>query len=439
MAVVTAHSSPLLIYQLVVFCSMVNKYRRKTDRQNWREEDMQNAIDAVQREEMGWLLASKEFNVPQATLRRRARNKNKYVNATAKGLGRFRPSLDTDMERDLVQHLLEMESRLFGMNCIELRKLAFDIAQSNGTDNNFNVQKRIAGKDWLKGFRTRHPEISIRKPEPTSLARAQAFNKPQVTKFFEILDSTMKMHNINPLRVYNMDESGLNTVQATQRIVALKGKKQVGAITSAERGVHCTVVCCMCAAGTFIPPCIIFPRKRWKPELADNGPPGTLNLCQENGWMTSDLFLQWLQHFAAYTAPSPGNKVLLLLDGHSSHKSYEAVKYARENGIVLMCFPPHCTHRLQPLDVVFFGPLKTYFNQETTKWMKIHPGRAVTQFQISGLLNAAYGKAATVGIATSGFHQTGIVPFNPDIFPDHLYAPADVTDQPEAVEQVNSM
>jgi hypothetical protein len=49
---------------LVCFCRMVNKYTRTTKRQSWREEDMQKALDAVQREEMGWLLASKEFNVP---------------------------------------------------------------------------------------------------------------------------------------------------------------------------------------------------------------------------------------------------------------------------------------------------------------------------------------------------------------------------------------
>ena len=192
----------------------------------------------------------------------------------------------------------------------------------------------------------------------------------------------MKTHNINPLRVYNMDELGLSTVQSTQRIVALKGKKQVGAVTSAERSVHSTVVCCMCSAGNFIPPCIIFPRKRWKQKLGDNGPPGTLNLCQENGWMTGELFFQWLQHFVKYAAPSPDNNVLLLVDGHPSHKFYEAVKYARQNGVVLVCFPPHCTHRVQPLDVVFYGPLKTYFNTETTKWLKNHPGRAVTQFQM---------------------------------------------------------
>lgn len=143
-----------------------------------------------------------------------------------------------------------------------------------------------------------------------------------------------------------MDESGLSTVQATQKIIALKGKKQVGAATSAERGVHCTDVCCMSSAGTFIPPCIIFPGKRWKAELGDSGPAGTLNLCQESGWMTGELFHRWLRHFVEYAAPGPENKVLLLLDGHASHKYYEAVRYARESGVIMLCFPPHCTHRM---------------------------------------------------------------------------------------------
>jgi len=67
-------------------------------------------------------------------------------------------------------------------------------------------------------------------------------------KYFELLESTLKTHNISSSRVNNMDESGLNTVQSTQKIVALKGKKQVGAISSAERGVHCTVVCRMSLA-----------------------------------------------------------------------------------------------------------------------------------------------------------------------------------------------
>ena len=58
---------------------MVQKYKHETDRQSWLEDDMQKAIEAVNRDEMRWLRASKEFNVPQATLRRCVRNKNKHV------------------------------------------------------------------------------------------------------------------------------------------------------------------------------------------------------------------------------------------------------------------------------------------------------------------------------------------------------------------------
>lgn len=391
---------------------------------------MRQALAAVEREEMGWLKASRQYSVPQATLRRRAKNKNKFTNKSEKGLGSIAPTLDDEMERDLVNHALELESRMFGLTARELRSLAYEIAESNGVRHSFNQEKKLAGKAWFRGFRTRHPEISLRAPEPTSAARARAFNKPQVSKYFSVLEKTVKENNILPTRIFNVDESGLSTVQRPSKVMAAKGKKQVGALTSAERGVHCTVVCCMNAAGCFVPPAIIYPRKRWKAELGDGAPTGTLNICQESGWMTSDLFKQWLEHFVAHVSPTTENKVLLLLDGHSSHKAFDVITYARQHGIILLCFPPHCTHRLQPLDISLFGPLKGYFNQEATRWLKNHPGRVITQFQISQLFTPAYQRAATVENAASGFLCTGIVPFNPDKFPDWMFVPAEATDIP---------
>jgi len=396
---------------------------------------MKRAISAVEREEMGWLAASKQYAVPQATLRRRAQNKNKVVKGVDKGLGRFAPVLTDSMEADLASHVLLLESRLFGLTTYELRKLAFEIAEANHISHSFNRDKKIAGNDWLIGFRKRHREITLRSPEATSAARAQAFNKPKVQNYFEVLEKTIAENNITQANIYNVDESGLNTVQRPPRIFAAKGRKQVGAATSAERGVHCTIVCCMSAMGHFVPPAIIFPRKRWKAELGDGSPLGTLHLCQESGWMTSELFKQWLEHFVSFAHPSTENKVLLLLDGHSSHKSYEAISYARQHGVVIMCFPAHCTHRLQPLDCSFFGPLKGYYMQEATRWMKNHPGRQITQFQISTLFGAAYRRAATAENAFSAFQVTGIVPFNPNKFPDWMYAPSATTDQPAASSQ----
>ncbi|XP_050293375.1 uncharacterized protein LOC126733931 [Anthonomus grandis grandis] len=136
-----------------------------------------------------------------------------------------------------------------------------------------------------------------------------------------------------------------------------------------------------------------------------------------------------MQHFREYSNPLKANKVLLLVDGHASHKTLDVTRFAKENGIEMICFPPHCTHRLQPLDVCFFRPLKTFYDQDVTKWLKCHPGRTVSSYQIGGLFAAAYGKAATNQNAVSGLIKTGKWPLNPDIFPDYLFNPAMVTDR----------
>ncbi|XP_053395989.1 lactose-binding lectin l-2-like [Mercenaria mercenaria] len=53
----------------------------------------------------------------------------------------------------------------------------------------------------------------------------------------------------------------------------------------------------------------------------------------------------------------------LIHDGHASHKSSEAIKWARERGIILFVLPAHSSHILQPLDVAIFGPFKSWFQE----------------------------------------------------------------------------
>jgi hypothetical protein len=40
------------------------------------------------------------------------------------------------------------------------------------------------------------------------------------------------------------------------------------------------------------------------------------------------------------------------------------IKYCDANKILLVIFPPHSTHSLQPLDVVMFKPLSTAYSNE---------------------------------------------------------------------------
>lgn len=141
-----------------------------------------------------------------------------------------------------------------------MRQLAYGIAEKMKIKHPFNKETKMAGKGWLHGFRKRNPQLSLRLPEATSLARAESFNKPQVNKFFTKLEQVIDEHKIDNTMIFNMDESALTTAQVPPKIFAQKGKKQVGVLTSAERGVHITVTICMGSGGINVPPAIIFPR-----------------------------------------------------------------------------------------------------------------------------------------------------------------------------------
>lgn len=75
--------------------------------------------------------------------------------------------------------------------------------------------------------------------------------------------------------------------------------------------------------------------------------------------MTGLLFLEVFKHIKKHTCCSKDKKIILTMYNHESHCTLDAVMYAKDNGMVLVTLPPHCSHRLQPLDVGVLGPFKS--------------------------------------------------------------------------------
>lgn len=413
---------------------MVRTYKKKSSRLSWSMENMKQAIDAVLSKTAGCRKAAHLYSVPQTTLERHVAKIRKGELSLDSTPGNFKPVFSKQEEEELVKYIIEMEKRLFGLTTIVLRKLAYQLAEKNGKAHNFNHDKKIAGVDWLKGFLKRHPDLSIRKPEATSAARAMGFNKVAVGKFYSLLGEVYDKYNLTPDRIFNCDETGISCVSKTKsKIIAEKGRKQVGSLSSAERGQTVTVEVCFNAAGTYMPPTLIFPRQRMKQELLDRAPPGTTAECNAKGWMTSEIFMSWFQRFVNFSGASITNPVLLLLDGHVTHtQNISVIEYARKNGVVMLCFPPHCTHRLQPLDVGFMKPLSVYYDHACSDWLRSHPGRIITTFQISEIFANAYIQAATMSTAIKAFQKCGIWPFNQNNFTDSDFLAASTTDVPLA-------
>jgi len=222
----------------------------------------------------------------------------------------------------------------------------------------------------------------------------------------------------NPARLYNCCETGIIIVQHKHtKILGLKGKRQISSLKSAEWRSLVTVATCMSTTGHFIPPLLVFPRKNMKQELMNGTPPGSIHACHPSGQMQSENYSQWFLHFIKHTKPIIEAPVILELDGDYSHtRSLDVITLARENHVDSICLPPHSSHKMQPFDKAFMGPLKTFYCQEIEKWLRSRPGRVVAVYQIGELFGNAYKRAAAGEIETSGFRATGLFPRDKNVF-----------------------
>lgn len=133
----------------------------------------------------------------------------------------------------------------------------------------------------------------------------------------------------------------------------------------------------------------------------------------ENGWTDGEIAREWLEHtFDPATKEKAGGRTrVLLMDGHSSHYTYSLLEYAIANNIVILGYPPHCTHALQGLDVVCFAQMKEQWKKEIEAFEMLHK-RGVEKGDFTGVFGTAYLKAFTPETVKAAFSATGVYPFN---------------------------
>lgn len=381
------------------------------------------------------------FGLCHVTLNRYCNAKKKQPGSTPPKYG-YKPHtrvFSAEEEATLNKYLLEAADLYYGLTPFEVRRFAYKCAVKYGVTfpEKWN-DTNMAGADWFTNFLKRNPTLSIRKSQVTSLDRATAFNRTTVTEFFDNLTTVMKRHNFAPQNIYNVDETGVTTVQTPDHIVARKGKNQVGALTFQERGTLVTCAIAINATGNSVPPIFIFPKKNFKQHFIRDGPPGCIGTANGTGWMQEDDFVVFLRHFVKHAKPSKEQPVLLLLDNHDSYLSIDALNFCKESGIVLLSFPPHTSHKLQPLDRGVYGPFKKAVNTACDSWMLSNPGQTMTIYDVPGIVRQSLPLAVTPENIMAGFSCSGIVPFNRDIFDDLDFVPSLVTECPDPAQAVAS-
>ena len=321
------------------------------------------------------------------------------------------------------------------------RKQVMQLAYQFADENKLNFPKnwhenQCAGFDWYYGFMKKNPALSLRKREGTSLARSTSFNQTAVNTFFDNLESAYKLlgSDLCPAVIYNLDETALTTVHVPPNVIAPKGQKQVGQVTSGERGTLVIACCIIAAAGNSIPPYMIFPRVNFKDHMLKGAPPGSSGGVSWSGWMNGELFVEVLEHFQKHARAFVEKKVLLILDNHESHFTVKSLDFCKNNGIILLTLPPHTSNKLQPLDRTVYKSLKSTFNAACNEWMITHVGKTISIYEIAELFGIAYPSAFTPQNIISGFESTGIWRLNRNAFEDGEFLCSSITDRPNPIE-----
>ena len=95
-----------------------------------------------------------------------------------------------------------------------------------------------------------------------------------------------------------------------------------------------------------------------------------------------------------------------------------------ENNVHLICFPPHCTHIIQPLDMSVFSPVKDAWRKILKEYQLETCDATVTKEDFPRLVSRLWEVTFLPTHMKSGFLKRGLCPLNREAIPSHKLSKA---------------
>ncbi|KAK9720561.1 CENP-B N-terminal DNA-binding domain [Popillia japonica] len=181
-----------------------NDRRKRKKEGTWDPTNMRKAVEKVINNEMSARQAANRYQMPRTTLNDRisAIKRGKEM-STEPLMGRFHNTFSLEHEKILVEHVKDLGNRQMPLNRKKILYFVFQLAEKLKLPHQFNKEKKSAGKNFYYSFMKRHSDLSLRTPQSTSLMRAVGFNRPQVARFYECLETLIQRFNFTAYKIWN--------------------------------------------------------------------------------------------------------------------------------------------------------------------------------------------------------------------------------------------
>ena len=165
-------------------------------RQSYTESTLQLAIQAtVEDRDESERRVIAAFNVPRSTLRDRCTGSlpRRDCKPNSKKLTKLE-------EQALVQRILNLDQRGIGATRAMVQDMANDLLAERGGEP--------VGKHWVDSFKTRTPEIRLKRSRPYDRQRALNEDPRVITPWFKLVANTKAKYGIADDDTYNFNKTG---------------------------------------------------------------------------------------------------------------------------------------------------------------------------------------------------------------------------------------
>ena len=388
--------------------------KKRGPQKAYNEETLSNAVQMILTGRMTYRKAEEQFGIKKSTLY------DKVSGRTSTQHKGPEPFLGRDIEKRVCEWVTNMARIGYG----QTREALMDKVQV--VVNTLNIptpwEHGRPSKKWYELFMKRNQHLKIRQAQLLSRERAGVTReglKEWYDELYQYLHETANLDILEqPLRIYNCDETGFPISPKPPKVICESGAPNIYARGSSSKQTITTLLCAS-AAGTYIPPMIVYPGTNFKRDFMTDffkTLPDVEFGHSPSGWMDQELFLQWLRNgFDKFITRSGVKRpVLLIIDGAKVHLSLWISEFCDANKIILFVLYPNSTHLTQPLDLTLMGSVKVHYKEAVRKWILEHPFEPYNKFAFPVVFRDMWQRAATVVNAAKGFKVAGFYPWNPD-------------------------
>lgn len=347
---------------------------------------------------------AEQFGVQTSTLQRRV-----HGGRTMSEYHQSCQLLTPAQEQILETYVIYLQENLKSPTRNTVRQLA---GYMLGTPN------KIPGYAWFDGFISRSKLLSLSESGKIDFPRIRENREFLIKNFFNLYRYYIEKFNVDFEDVWNLDEAGFQIGETPKRSIVVSSQETPSSTRSGQSTESVRVLELISAKGKVSSPLFICKGKylmeKWLPGRTKRH--FSISTNKNSNFITSDIFFRWLEFCPELRRDPNGKYKILLIDGHSSHRNVELIEFAIERRILLLYYPSHLTHILQPLDhIACFGAAKqTFRNEMEHAFMKGHSPSKILFFDTYFEVRRVSYSDRTIAC---GFRKAGLHPIN-----EHLAA-----------------